>query len=138
MGDISSLVSRSKNNMNERVVVLGASSKPERYSYRAVELLTKHNHSPLPVSLKGENILGHKGYKEISEIEGAVDTVTLYVNPRILSESVDDIIALKPKRVIMNPGTESAEAADQFEKNGIRVIQACTLVLLTTQQYLSV
>ncbi len=124
--------------MKERVVVLGASAKPERYSYKAVELLTKHGHTPLPVSLRDDEILGHKAFRNISEITGKVDTVTLYVNPRILSEEIESIIALKPARVIMNPGTESDEAAEQFRAHGIRVVFACTLVLLSTDQFLTV
>lgn len=124
--------------MKERVVVLGASAKPQRYSNRAIALLSQNNHTPIPVSLRDDEILGHKAYREISDITGEVDTVTLYVNPGILSELVDDIVELKPKRVIMNPGTESPEATEVFEKNGIRVISACTLVLLTTGQFHSI
>ncbi len=121
--------------MSERVVVLGASAKPRRYSNRAVMLLSQNNHIPIPVSLKYDEILGHKAYRTLRDITGEVDTLTLYVNPAILSELVDDIVALKPKRIIMNPGTESPEAAGVFEENGIRVIRACTLVLLTTGQF---
>ncbi len=121
--------------MRERVVVLGASSKPERYSYKAISLLQEYDHIPIPVSIRDEEILGCKPFKSISQIEEPVDTVTLYVNPKILSEAVDDIIAISPKRVIMNPGTESAEATQKFNQHGIRVIEACTLLLLITKQY---
>ncbi len=121
--------------MKERVVVLGASSKPDRYSYKAIALLQEHDHTPIPVSVRDEEILGLKAVKSISQIDEPIDTVTLYVNPKILSEVVDDIIAIRPKRVIMNPGTESPEAAEQFKQHGIRVLEACTLVLLKTNQY---
>jgi hypothetical protein len=119
----------------ERVAVIGASSKPERYAYKAVKQLLSHGHTPLPVSLRDEKILEQPCFTSIHEVPGPVDTVTLYVNPRILSEMVEDIIAKSPKRIIMNPGTESEEHARTFEKSGIRVIQACTLVLLSTGQF---
>jgi predicted CoA-binding protein len=119
----------------ERVAVIGASSKPDRYAYKAVHQLLNHGHAPLPVSLRDEVILDQKCYRTIDEVPQPIDTVTLYVNPRILTEMVDGIIAKKPKRVIMNPGTESEEHTKKFESAGIRVIRACTLVLLSTGQF---
>jgi len=119
----------------ERVAVMGASRKPERYSYKAVKLLAEHGHTPVPITLKDPDVLGHEAYHSITDVEGAVDTVTLYIGPKILKTVIDDIIAKQPKRVIMNPGTEDQELAEKFENAGIPVTQACTLVLLTTNQF---
>jgi uncharacterized protein len=123
---------------HERVAVIGASAKPDRYSYKAIDLLAQYDHTPVPVSVRDAEILGHTAYPSAEKIEGKIDTVTLYVNPRILSTMVEEIAALNPARVIMNPGTESAEARAFFEQRGIRVIEACTLVLLKTNQFMSV
>ena len=41
----------------------------------------------------------------------------------------------KPKRVVFNPGTENPELYQLLELNGIQVEVACTLVLLTLNQY---
>ena len=123
--------------MTERVIVLGASPKPWRYSYQAMALLQEYNHIALPVSLKAGKILGCSIHTSLDQVKGPVDTVTLYVNPRILEDEIDAIIGIRPKRVIMNPGTESVTAARRFRDHGIRVIEACTLVLLKTGQYRS-
>src|SRR5699024_12561341 len=39
----------------------------------------------------------------------AIDTVTLYINPKIQQEYYAYIIGLSPRRVIFNPGTENEE-----------------------------
>jgi len=122
----------------EQVAVIGASSKPNRYSYKAIALLKEHNHIPIPVSMRDDEILGFKAYRSIEDIPTQIDTVTLYINPKVLAEIIDDIIAKAPKRVIMNPGTESESAKELFRKHNIRVIEACTLVLLKTNQFMSV
>lgn len=122
----------------EQVAVIGASSKPNRYSYKAIALLKEHNHIPIPVSMRDDEILGFKAYRSIEDIPTQIDTVTLYINPKVLAEIIDDIIAKAPKRVIMNPGTESEPAKELFRKHNIRVIEACTLVLLKTNQFMSV
>ncbi|MGM0432117.1 MAG: CoA-binding protein [Spirochaetota bacterium] len=120
---------------NERVAVIGASSKPERYSYKVVKLLKEHDHTPLPISIKDQEILGEKTYASISDVPEPIDTVTVYVNPTILSKMKDEVVAKQPKRLIMNPGTESEDLKSYFESKGIHVVQNCSLVLLNKGQF---
>jgi hypothetical protein len=63
------------------------------------------------------------------------DTITLYVGPQNQTNYYDKIIHLKPKRVIFNPGTENIEFENLLIKNNIEALEACTLVMLTTNQY---
>jgi predicted CoA-binding protein len=63
-----------------------------------------------------------------------IDTVTLYLNPTRQRDYYNYIVEAKPKRVIFNPGTENPEFY-QLKLNDIKVEVACTLVLLTTNQY---
>ena len=120
----------------ETVVIIGASNKPDRYSYKAFLMLKEYDQNPLPVHPVLEQIDGCSVYHTLKEIAGQkIDTVTLYVNQVILKQYIDDIIMLKPSRVIMNPGAESDEAQMIFEQNGITVLRACTLVLLRTGQF---
>jgi predicted CoA-binding protein len=65
----------------------------------------------------------------------AIDTVTLYLNPKRQATYYDYIIGLKPKRVIFNPGTENPEFYKLLKANAIDFEEACTLVLLGTGQY---
>jgi hypothetical protein len=45
------------------------------------------------------------------------------------------IIQLKPKRVVFNPGTENLAFESRLKDAGILPLEACTLVLLSTNQY---
>ena len=71
------------------------------------------------------------GYPRIKD----VDTVTLYLNPKKQEEYYEYIISITPKRVIFNPGTENGEFIEILQINNIEVEVACTLVLLTIDQY---
>jgi hypothetical protein len=55
--------------------------------------------------------------------------------PSRQKEYYDYIIELKPKRVIFNPGTENIELAQLLTQANIHCENACTLVLLSTNQY---
>ena len=119
----------------ERVVILGASDKPDRYSHKAQLLLREHGHDVVPVHPMLTSIEGVPVVADISVITGAVDTVTMYVGAAISSGLGDKLIALKPRRVIFNPGSENPALAAKLEAADIAVEEACTLVLLRTGQY---
>lgn len=121
--------------MPQTVAILGASENPERYSHKAFYALKKHGHHPVPVSpfigtLDGAPVVG-----SLKEVDTHIDTLTMYVNPRVSSELKDDILALKPTRVIFNPGAENRLLEKELEEAGIEVIEACTLILLSTNEF---
>ncbi len=119
----------------ERVVIIGASDNPERYSHKALLLLRQHGHEVVPVHPKLSEIEGVPVVADLSAILGPVDTVTLYVGPTISLTLKDKLTALKPKRVIFNPGTENAPLQATLTSAGIACEEACTLVLLHTGQF---
>lgn len=119
----------------ETVVVLGASPKPERYSNQALRLLVAQGYLVIPVNPGQDVIEGIAVAKQLDAIRVPVDTVTVYLNPSLLAAQLPALCALKPRRVILNPGTESPEAEAALRGAGIAVEAACTLVLLRTGQF---
>lgn len=117
-----------------KTLVLGASLKPNRYSYYAIERLVAHSQPVVAIGLRAGTVAGVQVETEWLSFED-VDTVTLYLNPRRQKELYDYIIGLKPRRVIFNPGTENPEFENLLVSNGILADRACTLVLLSTNQY---
>jgi uncharacterized protein len=114
----------------QRVVVVGASNKPDRYAYRALRMLRQHGHEVVPVNPVLDSIEGIPVVKDLSQVSGTVDTVTMYVGPKISANLTDKLTALKPKRVIFNPGAENPELAEHLRANGIRPLNDCTLIML--------
>jgi len=120
---------------SETVAILGASPKPDRYAYKAFEMLRRYGHQPIPVNPAFDEILGEKCYPTISEAPQPIDTVTLYLGEARSNPLMDEIVAAKPKRIIMNPGAENAALADKAGEAGIEVVEGCTLVMLQTGQF---
>ncbi len=112
------------------VVVLGASSKPMRYANQAIRLLMEKNYPVTPVHPKQKIIEGLPVAADLQAVRQPVDTLTLYIGPQRLEPMIDQVIELKPSRVIFNPGTESQELMHELQHAGIHWIEACTLVLL--------
>jgi predicted CoA-binding protein len=120
--------------MNKKTLVLGASLKPQRYSNIAMHRLVSHNHQVVAFGLKEGNVAGVDIDTDLMPYED-VHTVTLYVNPERQKAYYDYLISLQPKRVIFNPGTENSEFQNLLKQNNIFFEEACTLVLLGTNQY---
>ncbi|MAW15245.1 MAG: hypothetical protein CMC25_02370 [Flavobacteriaceae bacterium] len=64
-----------------------------------------------------------------------VHTVSLYLSPHRQQEYYNYIIELKPQRVLFNPGTENPEFSQLLTSSRIWWENACTIVLLSTNQY---
>lgn len=120
--------------MGKKTVVLGASTNPERYAYKAVCKLTENKHPVVAVGLK-EGKINDVVIKTGFPIEEGVDTVTLYVGPQNQPVFYDYILGLHPKRIIFNPGTENPELVKLAQAKNIETEEACTLVMLATGEY---
>jgi predicted CoA-binding protein len=117
------------------VAILGASPKPDRYAYQALELLHEYGHRTLPINPAFDEILGEKCYPTISDAPGPIDTVTLYLGEARSSPLIDEIIDVRPRRIIINPGAENPALAAKAQEAGIEVVEGCTLVMLRTGQF---
>ncbi|HQK40212.1 CoA-binding protein [Flavobacterium alvei] len=119
---------------NKKTLVLGASAKPEKYSFKAITLLVQKGHSVLAIGQNAGEVAGIKIQTKAIPLKN-IDTISLYLNPIRQRDYYNYIVESKPKRVIFNPGTENPEFYQLLELNGIKAEVACTLVLLTTNQY---
>lgn len=120
--------------MKNKTLVLGASENPSRYSNMAMLRLQQHGYPVVAVGKTGGSVNGIEILKTPPETD-EVDTVTLYLNPDHQKAYYDYILSLHPRRIIFNPGTENPEFEDMAAENGIKPIEACTLVMLGTGQY---
>lgn len=119
---------------NKKTLVLGASTKSDRYAFKAITMLVGKGHSVLAIGQNSGEVAGIKIQTKAIPLKN-IDTITLYLNPLRQRDYYNYIIEARPKRVIFNPGTENPEFYQLLELNDIKAEVACTLVLLSTNQY---
>lgn len=118
----------------KKTLVIGASENPSRYSFLAVNKLLSKGHDVVAIGNKKGKVQDVEITTEQTAFND-IDTVTLYLNPNNQKAYYDYILSLHPKRIIFNPGTENEELEMLAENAGIKTMEACTLVLLSTGQY---
>src|SRR2546421_7304438 len=96
----------------QRVAVLGASPKPDRYAFRAMQMLREYGHDPVPVNPAFDEILGERCYRRIADVPPPIDTITLYLGKARSNPLIEEIVKAQPARIIMNPGAENDALAE--------------------------
>ena len=119
----------------EVTVVLGASPNAMRYSHLAVKRLRQHGYAVLAVGRRDGTIGDVDIVREVPP-GTPVHTITVYLNADNQREWFDRVLALHPRRIIFNPGAENSALTRRAQEAGIEVIEACTLVMLSTGQYM--
>lgn len=119
---------------HKKTLVFGASLNPERYSNIALLRLSENAIEVSAFGLKKGEVSGIEIDTGLQSFQN-IHTVTLYINPKRQEAYYDYILSLKPTRVIFNPGTENPEFYKLLDEASIDYEVACTLVLLSTNQY---
>ncbi len=118
----------------KKTLILGATTNPGRYAYLAAHRLVAAGHDIVNIGIKKGESAGVE-IQPAGEVVPGIDTVTLYIGPQRQPAYYNYILETHPKRIIFNPGTENPELEDLAQQQGIDVMRACTLVLLSTGQY---
>src|SRR5436190_23963491 len=105
----------------KRVVVLGASTKSDRYAFKAMELLREFGHQAVPVNPACDEVLGEKCYRSVAEVPEPIDTITIYLRQSRSDPLIKDIVETGAKRIIMNPGAENEDLARSAREHGIEI-----------------
>lgn len=122
----------------QTVFILGASDKPDRYSYKAWKMLNEYGHKTVLISPRVKSVEGELVYSDLKSAHaahGRPDSLTMYIGPDLSAKLQEEILSVSPKRVIFNPGSENPKLATALNNHGAKVIEACTLVMLRTGQF---
>ncbi len=116
----------------KRIAVLGIKREFDRPAYFVPEYAQMAGYEIIPVPVyypELTEMLGRPVYRKVADVPGEVDIVDVFRRPEHIPQHVDDIIAKKPRAVWFQSGIRNDEAAEQFAKAGIEVVQdRCLMV----------
>lgn len=121
-------------NSRKSVLIIGASSNPSRYSFRAIQILVKQGFSVIAVGKSGGSVSGVNIESKIPE-NCKPHTIAFYLNACYQFDYAESIEKLNPQRVIFNPGADNHVLAERFSEKGIQVVEACMLVMLSLHRF---
>ena len=96
-----------------KTLVIGASTKSERYSNIAIHGLRSHIQEVITLA-KREGEVSDVKIQTNFPLNEDINTVTMYVGEKHQVEYYKPLLELKPERVIFNPGAENFELAEKI------------------------
>jgi predicted CoA-binding protein len=108
----------------ETIAVVGASSKPERDSYKVIESLLEHGYRVFPVNPneEGSSVLGLNFYPNLSSIQQPIDMVDVFRTSDAVFEIAEEAIKIKAKVLWMQLEIINNDAANLAEAAGLKVV----------------
>jgi predicted CoA-binding protein len=117
--------------LKNKILVIGASPDPHRYSYLCTKRLLEKGYDVIPLGKRRGSIEGKVIELDRGNVRD-IDTVTLYLSSANQGDMEDYILALEPRRIIFNPGAENPSLRSKAVQAGITTLDACTLVMLSS------
>lgn len=117
----------------QKVLVLGASTNPARFSNKAIKSLRRRKFEVLAIG----NMPGRIEDIDISVapiLDEQIHTILIYLAKENLEGYYKYILDLHPQQVIFNPGTENPEFKKMLDEEGIKVVMDCALVLINSKK----
>ena len=112
------------------VAILGASADHTKFGNKAVRAFLSRGYTVYPINPKGGEVEGLPILKSLSEIPADVklDKISVYLPPAVGLKILPEIAARGCGELWLNPGADSDELVAAAEKQGLNVIQACSIV----------
>jgi predicted CoA-binding protein len=112
------------------IAIPGLSPKVEKDSHKVAKYLQSVGYKIIPIYPKGEEILGEKVYRSLSEIEQRVDMVDMFRKPEFADVIVDEIEKRDDIKVLwLQQGIVNNAAAARAKNLGLKVVQnRCSMV----------
>ncbi len=107
----------------QTIVVVGASSLPEKPSHWVSEYMIEQGYRVIPVNPEETEVFGVPCYPDLASVPEPVEFVNVFRRPQYCADVVRDAIAVGAKAVWLQQGIVGEEALRLAEEAGITFVQ---------------
>ena len=104
------------------IAIVGASSNPDRDSYKVMKFLIDYEYQIYPVNPNETNILGRKCYPDLESIEEKIDMVDVFRAEKFVLDISKVAIKIGAKILWTQEGVIDEKAASLGRSSGLKVV----------------
>lgn len=120
----------------KNIAFIGVSSGGKKFSNDVYKIMKEKGYNLYPVNEKANEIAGERCYRSISEIDKPLDAAVVFVKKSNSMKTVQEIIDKKIKNIWFGQGSETNEAVELCNRNGINTIDKhCLLMFLEPKKF---
>ena len=110
------------------VAVIGASADRRKFGNKGVRAFQAAGWRVIPVHPNEATVEGLPTVASVSDIDGPLNVVSLYVPPAVGLKLLPTIAVKTPGEVWLNPGAESRELLAEAARLGLSAVQTCSII----------
>jgi len=114
--------------MSKTVAVVGASSDRSKFGNKAVRAFQAQGYRVIPINPNEPEVEGLRTYASVVDVPDTIDMATVYVQPSVAMELLDDFEKKGIPEIWVNPGAESDELLTEARRRKLNVIAACSII----------
>ena len=95
---------------------------------KALRAFQAEGHTVIPINPHERDVEGLKTYASVLDVPGSIDMATVYVQPHIAMQLLDEFEQKGIPEVWINPGAETDEMIATARKRKSKVIFACSII----------
>ena len=112
------------------VAVIGASSNREKFGNKALRAFAQRGYTVIPINPTEAEVEGHRAFRSVLDVPGAIDLATLYVPPPIGVRVIDDLAKKGVPEVWLNPGADDRPVVDKAQSLGLKTVRHCSIIAI--------
>ena len=106
----------------KNIAIVGASSNPERDSFKVMKFLLDQGYKIFPVNPKEKDILGVRCYPNLTSIKETVDMVDMFRAKEYIFDLTKEAIEINTNVIWMQEGIIDEKSSSLAMSNGIKVV----------------
>ena len=110
------------------VAVVGASGDRDKFGNKALRAFREAGHTVIPINPHEREIEGIPAYASVLDVPGPIDMATVYVQPDVAFELLDEFEQKGISEIWVNPGADSDQLLDEARRRKLNVIAACSII----------
>jgi predicted CoA-binding protein len=110
------------------VAIVGASNDRSKFGNKALRAYAAEGYTVVPINPHEAEVEGVRAYKSVLDVPGAVDMATVYVQPEVALDLLDEFEKKGIPEIWINPGAESDALLSDAKRRRLNVIAACSII----------
>ena len=106
----------------KNIAIVGASTNPERDSFKVMKFLLDQGYKIFPVNPKEKDILGVRCYPNLTSIKETVDMVDMFRAKEFIFDLTKEAIEINTNVIWMQEGIIDEKSSSLAMSNGIKVV----------------
>lgn len=116
--------------MAQTVAVIGASNNRAKFGNKALRAFAHSGYTVIPIHPRETEVEGHKAFRSVLDVPGAIDIATVYVPPSAGVQVMDQLARKGIPTVWLNPGADAPQVVARARALGLDVVQACSIMAI--------